>query len=144
MTEVDSSGWSGEGDFTAVLLRALQEMGGLRFVRVEDAPSSRAEAGYNFVANEIYIGFEQRMLVEPVRLLGIIPVRRRRRQSAMSLEGLERQLASIEGIGPADYADEGMLQYLRVQRVIPPYQKRGYKIVEMVRVYGSMRRDATT
>jgi hypothetical protein len=28
-----------------------------------------------------------------------------------------------------------MLQYLRVERVIPPYQTRGIKIIEMVRIY---------
>jgi len=28
-----------------------------------------------------------------------------------------------------------MLQYLRTQRIIPPYQTRGYKVIEMVRVY---------
>jgi hypothetical protein len=28
-----------------------------------------------------------------------------------------------------------MLQYLRTERVVPPYQTRGYKIVELVRVY---------
>ena len=133
--QVDSSGWSGDGDFTSALLRALEGIAGLRFVKVEDAPASRAEAGYNFVANEVYVDFERRQVIEPGRLLGIIPVRRKRWESVMSLEGLERLLSSVEGIGSADYSDEGMLQYLRVQRVIPPYQKRGYKIVEMVRVY---------
>jgi hypothetical protein len=34
-----------------------------------------------------------------------------------------------------DYTDDGMLQYLRTQRIVPPYQTRGYKLVEMVRVY---------
>ena len=28
-----------------------------------------------------------------------------------------------------------MLQYLRTERVIPPYQTRGYKLVELVRIY---------
>jgi hypothetical protein len=38
-------------------------------------------------------------------------------------------------VGPPDYADEGMLQYLRSQRIIPAYQTRGYKLVELVRIY---------
>jgi hypothetical protein len=45
-------------------------------------------------------------------------------------------------VGSPDYADEGMLQYLRTERIVPPYQTRGYKLVELVRVYeaGSARR----
>jgi hypothetical protein len=38
-------------------------------------------------------------------------------------------------VGAPDYADEGMLQYLRSERIVPPYQTRGYKLVELVRVY---------
>jgi hypothetical protein len=41
----------------------------------------------------------------------------------------------MEEIGAPDYSDEGMLQYLRAERVIPPYQTKGYKIVELVRIY---------
>jgi hypothetical protein len=35
-----------------------------------------------------------------------------------------------------------MLQYLRTERIVPPYQTRGYKLVELVRVYdaGAARR----
>ena len=35
-----------------------------------------------------------------------------------------------------------MLQYLRAERIVPPYQTRGYKLVELVRIYeiGSERR----
>ena len=32
-------------------------------------------------------------------------------------------------------SDEGMLQYLRTERIIPPYQTRGYMLVELVRIY---------
>jgi hypothetical protein len=28
-----------------------------------------------------------------------------------------------------------MLQYLRAERIVPPYQTRGYKLVELVRLY---------
>jgi hypothetical protein len=28
-----------------------------------------------------------------------------------------------------------MVQYLRTERIVPPYQTRGYKLVELVRIY---------
>jgi hypothetical protein len=28
-----------------------------------------------------------------------------------------------------------MIQFLRTERIVPPYQTRGYKLVELVRVY---------
>ena len=34
-----------------------------------------------------------------------------------------------------DYIDEGMIQFLKSERIIPPYQTRGYKLVELVRIY---------
>ena len=63
--------------------------------------------------------------------------------STGTVTDLEKALASAPEIGPSDYADEGMLQYLRTERVIPPYQTKGYKLVELVRVYeaGTPRRD---
>jgi len=51
------------------------------------------------------------------------------------VEGLERVLAALPEVGEPDYSDAGMLQYLRTERVIPPYQTRGYKLVELVRIY---------
>jgi hypothetical protein len=51
------------------------------------------------------------------------------------MAGLAAWLAAEGDIGPADYADEGMVQYLRTERVVPPYQTRGYKLVELVRIY---------
>jgi hypothetical protein len=27
------------------------------------------------------------------------------------------------------------MQYLRTERIVPPYQTRGYKLVELVRIY---------
>ena len=51
------------------------------------------------------------------------------------MAGLEAALTAIPDVGAPDYADEGMLQYLRAERVIPPYQTRGYKLVELVRIY---------
>ena len=51
------------------------------------------------------------------------------------MAGLEAALASLPAIGAPDYSDEGMLQYLRAERIVPPYQTRGYKLVELVRIY---------
>jgi hypothetical protein len=53
----------------------------------------------------------------------------------MTMSGLEQMLASTAAIGAPDYSDETMLQYLRTERIIPPYQTRGYKLVELVRIY---------
>lgn len=133
--DIDTSRWSGEGSFTSALLDALQGVEGLRFVRVEDAPASRDGTGFSFLANEIYVGFEMRQAVEPGRILGLFRFDRKVLRKAMSLEELESALARIDAIGPADYQDEGLLQYLRTERIVPPYQTRGYKLVEMVRVY---------
>ena len=50
----------------------------------------------------------------------------------MTIAGLEAALAGIDGVGPPDYGDEGMLQYLRAERIIPPYQtQRITKLVEI-------------
>ena len=56
--EIDSSAWSGEGTFTALLIDRLRDVAGVRFVRVEDAPATRSAADYNFISNELYVGFE--------------------------------------------------------------------------------------
>jgi hypothetical protein len=53
----------------------------------------------------------------------------------MTIAELEDALAATAEIGAPDYSDEGMLQYLRAERIVPPYQTRGYKLVELVRVY---------
>ena len=66
---------------------------------------------------------------------GLLPGHRTVSDKAMTLQGLEAALAVIDGVGAPDYGDEGMLQYLRAERIIPPYQTRGYKLVEMVRIY---------
>jgi hypothetical protein len=133
--EIDTSGWSGEGAFTQVLIDVLRGVAGIAAVRVEDAPATRSDADYNFISNEFYLNFERRIRVEPARLLGFIPGSRRVQEKTLSLEGLESMLAAIEGVGPADYADPGMIQYLRTERIVPPYQTRGYKVVELIRLY---------
>jgi hypothetical protein len=141
--EIDGSAWSGEGTFTALLIDRLRDVAGVRFVRVEDAPATRSDADYNFISNELYVGFETIERHEPIRRFGILPGARRVTEKAMTLQGLEAVLTGVEGVGAPDYGDEGMLQYLRAERIIPPYQTRGYKLVEMVRIYevGTPRRD---
>ena len=141
--QVESSGWSGEGEFTQVLIDRLREIDGVAFVRVEDAPASRSEADYNFISNEIFVAFATIERQERVIRFGFLPSRRRVVEKKLDVPALEQALAETPGIGAPDYSDEGMLQYLRAERIIPPYQTRGYKLVELVRVYeaGTPRRD---
>jgi len=115
--EFDSSGWSGEGAFTQVLVDALGTLDGVRFVKIEDAPASRSEVAFSFISNEVYVGF--------------VP----ERPASLTIPALSSVLESLPGIGAPDYADESMLQYLRTERVIPPYQTRGHKVIELVRIY---------
>jgi hypothetical protein len=53
----------------------------------------------------------------------------------MTLAELAARLGPADGVGEADYSDDGMLQYLRTERIVAPYQTKGYKVVEMVRIY---------
>src|SRR5215210_2620927 len=128
-TSVDTAGWSGEGEFTQTLIDQLRNVETLSALKVEDAPSTRSDADYNFVANEIFVTFAVTEREEAVKHLGIIPGKKRIMGKAMTLIGLAEVLEKSDGIGPADYGDEGMLQYLRTQRIIPPYQTKGYKLV---------------
>ena len=140
--ELESSAWSGEGTFTQLLIEKLRDVSGVRFVRVEDAPATRSDADYNFISNELYVGFDTVERQERITRFGVLPGVRIVTGKAMTLQGLEAALTGIDGIGAPDYGDEGMLQYLRAERIIPPYQTRGYKLVEMVRIYevGTLRR----
>jgi len=133
--QVDTTRWSGEGEFTAVLLEQLKQIAEIALIRVEDAPATRSEADYNFVSNEVFVGFTRLDRREPVRRFGIIPGSRTVTEPAMTLSGLEAALALAPRIGAADYSDDRMLQYLRTERIVPPYQTKGYKLVELVRIY---------
>lgn len=132
---VDTSNWSGEGGFTQLLLDRLRELPAVASVRVEDAPATRSEADYNFISNELFIGFASETREERTRKWGLVPVRHIVETQTMTLPELEVVLAAEAAIGPPDYADGGMLQYLRTERIVPPYQTRGYKLVELVRIY---------
>ena len=133
--QVDTSKWSGEGTFTQTLVDRLQQLDSIAVVRVEDAPASRSEADYNFVSNEIFVAFASAERKQPVRRLGFIPGSRRVTEKAMTMSSLEAALAGIPDVGAPDYSDDSMLQYLRTERIVPPYQTKGYKLVELVRVY---------
>jgi hypothetical protein len=132
---VDTSNWSGEGEFTQTLIDHLQTLAVVAFVRVEDAPASRSEADYNFISNEIFISFTTVERIERGRRFGFLPTSRTVFDKAMTMAQLEEALSGTSAIGAPDYSDDGMLQYLRAQRIVPPYQTRGYKLVELVRIY---------
>jgi hypothetical protein len=133
--EIETSKWSGEGAFTQRLIDYLTTLDGLTLVRVEDAPASRSEADYNFISNEIFVAFETAVRLEPVRRMGLFPGSREVTYQRLNVAGLEATLTSTPDIGAPDYSDDGMLQYLRTERIVPPYQTRGYKLVELVRLY---------
>jgi hypothetical protein len=132
---VDRSKWSGEGAFTELLLDRLQGLETIAFLRVEDAPASRSEADYNFMSNEIFVAFVTRSVEERTRRFGFLPAVRLNVEKVMTIAGLEERLTAIPDIGAPDYSDATMLQYLRAERIVPPYQTRGYKLVELVRIY---------
>ena len=133
--KLDTSKWSGEGEFTERLIDQLRKLETIALVRVENAPASRSEADYNFISNEIYVAFATVVRRERVVRFGFLPGTTPRVDKVKTLESLGRDLAAIAEIGEPDYADEGMMQYLRTERIVPPYQTRGYKLVELVRLY---------
>ena len=133
--DVDTTRWSGEGAFTQLLIDALRELRHVALLRVENAPASRADSGYNFIANDIFVSPRHETRHEPARVLGVIPWRRATRVPLLGLHEIATHLRQIRAIGEPDYADEGMIQYLRTERVVAPYQTRGAKVVELVRIY---------
>ena len=141
--ETDTTNWSGEGAFTQLLLERLKDVGAVRFVRVEDAPATRSEADYQFMSNELFVGFAVQPREERFKRFGFLPATRTTSEKLMTLPDLEAALTAMADVGAPDYADEGMLQYLRTERIVPPYQTRGYKLVELVRIYeaGTPRRE---
>jgi hypothetical protein len=141
-SETDSANWSGEGQFTHRLIGHLRALDEVVVVRVEDAPATRSEADYQFICNELFVGFARADRAKRFKRFGFLPASRVVSEPVMTLAGLETVLTAIEDVGAPDYSDDGMLQYLRTERVIPPYQTRGYKLVELVRIYevGASRR----
>jgi hypothetical protein len=134
-SELDSTKWSGEGTFTQVVIDRLRALDAIALVRVEDAPATRSDADYNFISNEIFVAFTTVERTVPAKRFGFLPSTQTVSEKTMSVAELERVLTGFEDIGAPDYSDEGMLQYLRAERIIPPYQTRGYKLVELLRIY---------
>jgi hypothetical protein len=132
---VDVTHWSGEGAFTQVIIDRLNRVESIAFLRVEDAPATRSEADYGFISNEIFVAFATRSIRQPIRHFGFWPGVRVVSSKAMSVVDLELLLTETPEIGAPDYADDAMLQYLRSERIVQPYQTRGYKLVELVRIY---------
>ena len=91
------------------------------------------------MSNEIFVAFETGTRQERTRRLGLFPGTRTVSYKKMTVLDLEAQLSALAEIGSPDYSDEGMLQYLRTERIIPPYQTKGYKLVELVRIYEAVR-----
>jgi hypothetical protein len=133
--QIDTSNWSGEGTFTQALIDRLQQIHRIALIRVEDAPATRSDADYNFISNEIFVAFAVDVSTERVRRFGFLPATQTVERKAMTVADLVEALGAIEDVGTPDYFDDGMLQYLRSERIIPPYQTRGYKLVELVRIY---------
>jgi len=130
---VDQTNWTGEGDFTPILIDTLKGIDAIEFLRVEDAPASRADAGYALISNEIYVKFRVERHLASSRLGGLW--RTYSEDRVMTLGQLAGQLAGAGGVGEPDYQDEGMLQFLRTEILRAPYQTKGVKVVELVRVY---------
>ena len=116
--ELETSAWSGEGTFTQFLIDRLRDVPGVRYVRVEDAPATRSDADYNFISNELYVGFDTIERRERIKRFGLLPGSRTVTEKAMTLQGLEAGLGAVEGAGWADYGDEGLVKLLRSERII--------------------------
>ena len=84
--EVDTSGWSGEGEFTERLIDRLRAIDGVRFVRVEDAPSTRSDADYNFISNELFVDFATTTREEPTKRFAKGKPRTNRRRGTATLK----------------------------------------------------------
>ena len=132
---LDASGWSGEGDFTARLIEEIRGLAAVDALKVEDAPASRADAGFSFISNELFVVFASTAHRVRTRKLGFIPASTMLQAKLMTLSQLESTLAAVPDIGLPDYSDAGLLQYLRTTRIMQPYQSRGYKLIELVRIY---------
>ena len=132
---LDTTRWSGDGAFTQTLIDAFQRLDQVTCLRVEDVPSSRSGVEYNFISNELLVEFRTRNRAVRAKWLGLLPVTRILTESMMTVTDLQHALSDLEEVGPPDYADDGMLQYLHTERIVPPYQTRGYKLVELVRIY---------
>lgn len=132
---IESTGWSGDGDFTRRLVEELAGMAEVAEVRVEDSPASRNDAGFAFLSNEVYVQPTHRAVTRQQPFLRVFSRPRVVQEPAMTLADVASRLAALDGLGEPDYQDEGMLQFLRTERVVASWQTKGIKLVELVRVY---------
>ena len=135
VAELDTSHWSGEGSFTQLLVDWLTSHSDIVFLRVEDAQAAQTDVSYNFISNEIFLRFRTRTQIKKLLWWGFLPITRTLIEKLLTIETLEFALAKNTKIGSPDYADDGMIQYLHTERIIPPYQTKGYKLIELVRIY---------
>jgi hypothetical protein len=133
--DIDTSAWSGDGDFTQLVLACLREQPQIAYVRVEDAPASRDDVGYSFISNEVFVIPSTERRREPFLRWGIWRSTRLVRARSLSIGDVEAALTADATVGAPDFSDDTMLQYLRTHRIVPAYQTRGYKLVELVRIY---------
>src|SRR4051794_24792664 len=133
--EIDTSRWSGDGDFTQLIVDRLRDQPRIAGLRVEDGAASRDETGYSFISNEVFVIPSIAWRLQAARRWGVWPIRRRVAEPSVTLDDIEAMLASDTAIGAPDVVVAGMLQYLRTQRIVPAYQTRGYKLVELIRIY---------
>lgn len=133
--EIDTSKWSGDGDFTQLIVERLREQPRIAGLRVEDAAASREDSGYSFISNEVFVIPSIARRPNVVRRWGVWPIRRRPPTASVTLDDIEALLTADPAIGAPDVVDAGMIQYLRTQRIVPAYQTRGYKLVELIRIY---------
>jgi hypothetical protein len=121
---IDTQKWSGEGAFTQRVVDQLAQVAEIVVILVEDAPASRSEADYNFISNEIFVGFATVSRQEPIRRLGFLPGSRTVTEPAMTVPGLEAALTTIPDIGPPFGRRDAPVPEDRIVTV-PPHQTRG-------------------
>jgi hypothetical protein len=132
---LETDNWSGEGELTQAIVDRLRALGGIAYLRIEDAPASREDSGFTFVSNEMFAGLAPEQSSWWRRVFQNRPARPPVDAAPALLLTIRSWLEADAGIGAPDYADDGMLQYLRTTRIVPPYQTRGIKLVELVRIY---------
>lgn len=132
---IESTDWSGDGDFTRRLVEQLAAMADVIEVRVQDSPASRADTGYAFLSNEVFVQPATRVARRREPWLGVLSREREVAEPAATLETIAARLTALDAVGEPDYQDEGMLQYLRTERVVASWQTKGIKVVELIRVY---------
>ena len=71
---VDTSKWSGEGEFTQLLLEHLRQVPGLPAFASRTLLRARSEADYNFISNEFFVDFATEARQERAQVGVLLPV----------------------------------------------------------------------